>query len=347
MSDITMLTYAERLSSFQEYWDNNQTTARQLAAIGHVCDRPPLEAQELGSRCISCGAFVKKELSIRALEHVNNGSTTYKDSFVNFKFHHPSCTRLQVRIPLDPQAMFAGLHGNRIDDLKRRFEKPSVQAPSRQPQRASQKSGLFNLPTEIRLEIYSMILPSFEAVTEIVPLNRDSPRVVTSMGYEKTGPRETWKANILATCRAVHEEAMDLLYSRTTFKFGSTKVMYLFLRNVGVTARQLIKSVDIHCGGREDAIAFALLASCEKLQSICIRLPRAMLLFQRAPIWIIDGMSCLLALNGLQEVTFGSCKASLNCMSEDKADARIIREALMRPKDAPPDIEWVKRYLNV
>lgn len=347
MSVIPLVTYTERLATFKDFWRDNLTTARQLAAIGHVADRPPLEAEEEGSRCITCAAFVKKDLSIRALEHVGNSSSTYKESFSNFKFHHPSCVRLQVRIPLDPQALFAGLHGNRIDDLRRRFERQSPQAAVSRTQRASQKSGLFNLPTEIRLEIYLMVLPSFEAVTEIVPLNSDSPRVVTTMGYEKTGPRATWKANILATCKAVHEEAMDLLYSRTTFKFNSTKVMYLFLRNVGATARQLIKSIDIHCGGREDAIAFALLASCEKLQSICIRLPLRMVLFQRAPIWIVDGVSCLLDLDGLKEVTFDGSKPSVTYVSDDKPDAGIIREALTRPKGSTLDTWWLKRYLKV
>ena len=50
-------TYAERLQTFEGLWDEYQAAARQLAAIGHVCDKPPLEALEAGSRCISCGMF--------------------------------------------------------------------------------------------------------------------------------------------------------------------------------------------------------------------------------------------------------------------------------------------------
>lgn len=347
MSNVALLTYAERLQTFDDYWDNSNATARQLAAIGHIFDRPPLEARDEGSRCISCGAFVIKDLSIKALEGSSNSSRTYEDGFNSFNFHHPSCTRLQVRIPLDPQALLPGLHGSRIADLRRRFESKSpLRDVQTQAQRASQSSSLFSLPPEIRLEIYSMILPSLETITEIVTLNRDSPRVVTSMGYQKTGRRDTDKPNILRTCRAVNEEAMELLYSNTTFKFASTKVVYLFLRSIGHAGRQLIKSVDIHCGGREDAITFALLASCEKLRAICIRLPRPMILFPRAPIWIIDGMSSLLALNGLEEVTFGSCQSVFNYMSNDKPDAAIIREELSKPKGSPANIRWVKTYLT-
>ena len=347
MNDVLNLNYFQRLDTFKDYWHSHQTTARQLAAIGHILDRPPIEAVEEGSRCITCSAFVKKELSIFALEG-STGSRSYEDGFSSFAFHHPGCLRLQVRIPLDPQAVLPGLHGNRVEELRRRWERKlnpkAVQEPM---QRASQRSSLFNLPTEIRLEIYSMILPTLDAETEIVPLNRDSPRVVTSTGYRKTGPRDTSKPNILRTCRAVHEEAMDLLYCHTTFVFGSTKVMYLFLRSIGHVARQLIKAIDIHCGGREDALAFALLASCNSLRSMSIRLPRLKLLFARSnPIWMIDGVSCLLALDGLEEVTLSGWASSHKFMTDNEPDAEIIRKELTRPKGSPRNSDYVQRYLD-
>lgn len=139
---------------------------------------------------------------------------------------------------------------------------------------------------------------------------------------------------------------MDLLYSHTTFKFASTKVMFLFLRSIGKAGRGLITGIDIHCGHREDAISFALLGSCEKLRAITIRLPRPVLLFRRAPIWCIDGMACLLALNGLQEVTFGPCGSNFKYMSDDKPDAAIIKRELTRPKDAPGNSQCVNTYLS-
>lgn len=348
MNDVFELNYSQRLETFQSYWDNNQTTARQLAAIGHISDRPPLEAREEGSRCITCSAFVKKEHSINALEGSTGSSGSYEDGFGSFSFHEPGCLRLQVRIPLDPQAVLPGLHGNRVEDLRRRWErKLNPRAVLEPMQRVSQRSSLFNLPTEIRLEIYSMILPSLDETTEIVPLNRDSPRVVTSTGYRKTGPRDTSKPNILRTCRAVHEEAMDILYSHTTFVFGSTKVLYLFLRSVGNVARQLIGSIDIHCGGREDALAFALLASCGSLHTMCIRLPRLKLLFARSnPIWMIDGVSCLLALDGLEKVTLSGWARSYKFMTENEADAEVICRELTRPKGSPRTTDYVQRYLE-
>ena len=341
-------TYAERLQTFEGFWDEHQTAARQLAAIGHISDRPPLETLEEGSRCVSCGVFVRKHRSIKVLGDVAISVTSYNEDFDDFNFHHQGCIRLQVRIPLELQSERQGLYGYRFENLRNKWERRSVAQHSSTPmERVPQSSSLFNLPTEIRLEIYAMLLPTFDSETEIVTLNGESARVITRQGYEKTGPRDTTKPNILRTCRAVNEEAVDLIYSHTTFKFDSTKVMYLFLHSIRQAGRRLIKAVDIHCGGREDAIAFAMLASCEKLRAITIRLPRPMLLFSRSPpIWTIDGISCLLALRGLKGVSFAPCGSHFNCMSDESPDAAIIRKELTRPRGTPGDESILKKYLD-
>jgi hypothetical protein len=322
--------------------------ARQLAAIGHVSDRPPLEALEEGSRCISCGIFVQKERSIRALGDVALDSGSYNGEFSNFNFHRPECVRLQVRIPLEPQAMLAGLYSNKFESLWTTWERrSSIRSASAPMTKVSQSSSIFSLPTEIRLEIYAMILPSLEEETEIVSLNADSPRVITKQGYEKTGPRDITKPNILCTCRTINEEAMDLIYAHTTFRFRSTKVMYLFLRSIGKAGRRSIKAVDVYCRGREDAIAFAILGSCESLRAMTIRLPRPVLLFSGPPpIWMLDGVSCLLALSGLSEVTFGDCGPRENSMNDENPDAAIIRKELTRPKGTPGDESIVQAYMD-
>lgn len=341
MGNVDSLTYAERLQTFETYWDEDKATARQLAAIGHVSDRPPLEAAEEGSRCISCSAFVKKDLSIQALD----SSKPYEDGFNNFSFHHPGCIRIQVRIPLDPQAVF-GLHGGRVEDLRRRFERKAANRPSpRAAAELSQTSSLFSMPTEIRLRIYEMLLPALDAETEIMSLNSDSSRVIAATGYRKTGPRDTTKANILRTCRAVREEASDLLYSNTTFFFATTKVMYLFLRSIGTTNRRHIHAVRVHCGSRDDAIAFALLASCDQLRSICISLSRPTLLLPRAPLWILDGVSCLLALRGLEQVTFRSqCgPIDLPTWGDEKPDAVFVRSELTRAKGSIANLDYIRK----
>lgn len=348
MTRSTVLTYAERIHTFEGLWDDCLTVARQLAAIGHVSDRPPLETLEDGSRCISCAKFVKKDQSIRAFGDTATSSDSYEDDLGNFNLHHPSCDRLQVRIPLEPQALLGGLYGSRFEDLRSKWERRSTARNAIVPlEKVSQSSSLFSLPTEIRLGIYAMVLPSLDKETDIVTLNGESSRVITKQGQDKTGPRDITKPNILRTCRTVNEEAIDLIYAHTAFKFQSTKVMYLFLRSIGKPGRSLIKAVDVYCGGREDAIAFAMLASCEQLRAITIRLPRPVMLFSRPPpLWVLDGMSCLLALSGLEKVSFGSCGPRFHSMTDDKPDAAVIRKELTRPRGTPSDDDIIKQYLE-
>lgn len=350
MAPSLSLTYSMRLQTFKGYWDNDLATARQLAAIGHVCDRPPLEAIDEGSHCVTCNAFVKREVSVKALD-CNSGS--YEADLSAFSFHQNSCTRLQVRIPLEPQSQM-GLYNFRMQDVRAKWERRiATQGRAAPSTRAMQSSSLFSLPTELRLEIYKQVLPELDNITPILQLNRDSARVITSMGYNKTGPRDTTKVNILRTCRAVHEEAADLLYSNTTFQFygkDGTKILYLFLRSIGQAGRDLIKSVDVQCGNREDAIAFALLASCGKLQSITIRLPRSVVFWSHAPIWCVDGISCLLALSGLKQVTFETPEMAESkhlFMTDDKPDAAIVRRELMRPAGSPSDTNVIDEHLNM
>jgi hypothetical protein len=94
MNPTFNISFATRLHSFEDQWPHHQTTARQLAALGHVCDRPPLESLEEGSRCIDCGLFLPKQPSIEALE----GSLTSSSPLT---FHKPKCPRLQIRMPLE------------------------------------------------------------------------------------------------------------------------------------------------------------------------------------------------------------------------------------------------------
>lgn len=345
MSSMTGMTYAERLQTFEGHWNEDMTAARQLAAIGHICDRLPLEALDEGSHCLSCSMFVTRNLSVRAFGDATSASRSYEGDFASFDFHHSSCERLQVRIPLNPQAVLGGLHGSRVENLCQRFDKAASGSNKvAEGKRLSQNSSLFSLPTEIRLQIYKYILPSLEPVTQIQTLHQDSARVITQAGYTKIGKRNTTQKNILRTCRNVHDEAIDLLYASTTFQFASTKVMYLFLRSIGKAGRSLITSVDITCGQREDAIAFALLASCEDLRAITLRLGRPIVLFQRAPIWIFDGMSCLLYLSGLEEVEFGPISTGVVYLSDRHLDAAVLREQLTRPKGAPGDIKGLSCY---
>jgi hypothetical protein len=192
-----------------------------------------------------------------------------------------------------------------------------------------------------------MILPTLDRTTTIVPLNKDSGRIITSTGFDKRGPRDATKIHLLSTCRAVHEEAADILFSKITYTFHSTKTLYLFLRHIGAHGRRLLRSVDVIAGGREDAITFALLGACPKLQCVTIRLPRPKLLFPGARTWHIDGMATLLDISGLETVRLGSCDTKWGYLEDGSHDARILRRELTRPKGEPGQIRWVNGTLDI
>ncbi|KAK0958406.1 hypothetical protein LTS16_010713 [Friedmanniomyces endolithicus] len=342
-SHMPTLTYPERLRTFQDFWDDNEATARQLAAIGHVYDRPPLEALEEGSRCISCSQFVQRVWSVRILEGPMGSPNSHLDCFEDFQFHHTGCIHLQVRIPLEAQAIFSPLRssGNGVADTEdwRKASRTPHQQTNRQQQ--VQTSSLFTLPVELRLQIYALVLPQLDDVTEISSLKANRPRIA-AMFDRKPRLRDPTKTNLLRACQAIHSEALDLLYSKSTFTFDSCKTLYLFLRHIGVHGRGVLRSIDIVCGSREDAIALSLLATCYELKRIVLRLTRARLVFPRASLWLTDGVAALLALRGLQEVRVGNGSGCVkhigpHCLgrvlvSLGRRDAEVVERELERPR---------------
>ncbi|GAB7364821.1 hypothetical protein MBLNU230_g5615t1 [Neophaeotheca triangularis] len=355
-SDAASLTVNQRLTTFQGLWEDEWPTALQLAAIGHVSDRPPLESLQEGSRCISCAAFAPKADSIQALQGSVINSHSYTSNLRKLSFHHPGCLHHQVRMPLDPQAIIPGLHGGlRVHQLRQNWESrlqppstlPSTN-PSQKPNPTPPSHPLFTLPPELRLQIYTYLLPSLPPFNEIVQRNRDSALPTTLTAQTKTGPLDTTHTNLLATCRLIHAEALPLLYSQTTHQFNSTKVLYLFLRHIGSAGRSELQHVDVVCGHREDAIAFALLGACERLRSVVVRLKRPKLLSERAPLWMVDGVTCLLALRGLERVEFASGReGGVGWLSEGMGDAEVLRRELTRSKGEASGVREIGGGLDV
>jgi hypothetical protein len=348
-STATSLSLPERLLSFEGYWDEDEATARQLAAIGHVYDRPPLAALDEGTYCISCGAFVRREDSITSLqESIFKAPTRRENVTKTFAFHKSNCIRLQLRIPLELQTAPGRLH--------------SLVHSSHGPYPGSQVTKLDNLscgvrearshpllalPTEIKMQIYSMIMPAMDRFTTIIATDREGTCLSTLSSFEERRLHILRRLHLLRTCSSIYDDARDIFFHATTYKFESSRVMYLFLRHIGSHGRQLLRSVDVVCGSREDAIAFALLAACPRLRSLAIRLPRPKLLpGNRASLWILDGLACLLELSGLEEVTFGECDV-LPYLSDNTHDAEVLRRELTRPRGARSGIRWVDGFPDI
>lgn len=279
---------------------------------------------------MDCGHFLPMETSVSALE----SSLVITNSLLTF--HEPKCPRLQLRMPLEATRSTLDYSSlvSRWEGRSHQSPRPTPTSTTTQPSTSRpQTSPLFTLPTELRLQIYSYILPSVSAQTEIVPLHRDSPRTITKQGFSRPGPRDKTKANLLLTCKTIYSEALDLLFRATVFKLDTTRALFLFLRNIGPVGRDRVRALDVTCGQREDAVAFALLGSCGRLRKLTIRLARPRLLFPLAPLWVEEGVACLLALRGLEEVRFGeSCGAAKVDLGEGMGDADLLRRELMRER---------------
>jgi hypothetical protein len=287
---------------------------------------------------------------------------------------------LQIRIPLEWQSVFVESRSGKIDldfnTTRKRFEtndrgemsdrgetsdRGGIDLPERMPMEITRpKTNLFSLPVELRLEIYSILLPRLPRVTHIVPLHRDSNRVVTLAGRNRIGHRDLTQTNLLATCKIIHHEALNFLFHRRVFRFESlssnnfnatsSKTLYLFLRHIGARGRAALGSVDICLGGREDAIAFALLASCHNLKSIHIRHSKRHLMAAYAPVWHVEGIASLFSLRGIESIEFGAAEGSDEavCLQASDQDAKIIVRELSRKRGEPSGIRFVDgRWLDM
>lgn len=327
-------SYLDRLRTFDDYWTDARATARQLAAIGHVADRPPLESIEEGSRCISCSHFVAKDTSVLILEGDVNPEKF--DTLDVPEFHRAGCIRLQVRLPFEQPQWFidsSSMHGS----FKARVSRFETQSRQEQAEASSGstrfKARFFSLPTEIRLQIYQQILPACESTTEIVQVDRDSMRITTAQALHRPRAHDPTQSSILRVCHTTYHEVLDLIFSHRTFVFASSKLLYMFLRRIGRPGRSLLRSIDCTFGQREDAVTFALLSTCDALEHVSLHLGRQELMLAYAPLWVEDGVACLLDINGLRGVEYAS-KGNLLAQGNSH-DAVVVRRELTRERGSP------------
>lgn len=240
------LSYAERLDTFKDsYWDDSMATARQLAAMGHASDRPPLESLEQGSRCISCSFFMSKRSSIEWLD----GSINH-DAFLmaqHHDFHHERCERLAIRMP---HRTPGNLHLT-TKFLKRSARKSCLQYTNNRfvlQDSGADESLFWRLPVELRLQIYSYVLPKLKKNLAIVLRSATSLQLAIFTGFQAFTGRRPGGLQLLKTCQTMHDEALGDIYERTLFRFESTKLLYIFLRRIGQRGRRLLKAVDVRCG---------------------------------------------------------------------------------------------------
>ncbi|KAK2734197.1 hypothetical protein FQN57_001851 [Myotisia sp. PD_48] len=98
------------------------------------------------------------------------------------------------------------------------------------------------LPTEIRLQIYELVLICWrdkECILPDVSESRVTPLGFNNPKYTKIVPA------VLQTCRQIYSEAIPILYSSNRFRFVGTTTASTFLVQIGPTNVKLLKSLSL------------------------------------------------------------------------------------------------------
>ncbi|KAI0479372.1 hypothetical protein GGR56DRAFT_374731 [Xylariaceae sp. FL0804] len=131
-------------------------------------------------------------------------------------------------------------------------QRPRKSSKSETPIGTKQKCRLLELPVEIRLEIYDLLLVS--------RVNREGnpswpqPWCFIGNTYQKkiildgpeVGGHRTVNPAVLQACRQIYLEAVPILYSQNVFNFNQPEFMLGFINQIGHTNMKLIRSLDMY-----------------------------------------------------------------------------------------------------
>lgn len=147
--------------------------------------------------------------------------------------------------PFSRKAIAKAFFGLDISDAE-----PCVR--SRRPQtkaliQSKQKSLLLDLPVEIRLKIYDLLLVSrFNRLDHPSGSVGNTNQKLVMLGFIQARQYRTMEPAILQTCKQIYLEAVPILYSRNVFRFNQPDLMLRLIAQIGYTNTKLIQSLDIY-----------------------------------------------------------------------------------------------------
>lgn len=159
-------------------------------------------------------------------------------------------SRFQVSMLSGPAPAKSGRWKN-VRRAKKKKPKPFIHRP-----RNGKAFGMtfFDLPGEIRNEIYSYLLVSKNAIDlwplwstkrayfDSVPFNNSFTRIFSQFTHGIY-------PNILLSCKSIHEEASSIFYGGNSFRFTERKawvVLGMWLNTIGKTNTSYIQDISIH-----------------------------------------------------------------------------------------------------
>ncbi|KAN0086459.1 hypothetical protein V8E54_000147 [Elaphomyces granulatus] len=131
-----------------------------------------------------------------------------------------------------------------------KHNRPVASQPCTNEAERSSKVTFFSLPTEIRLQIYNLLLVSrFDGgETNQKKITCEVPDTDDGSGDDGSGDRRdrTIEPALLQTCKKIYHEANPILYSQNVFVIKHlTEDTFQFIRQIGFVNFKLIKKLEI------------------------------------------------------------------------------------------------------
>jgi len=123
--------------------------------------------------------------------------------------------------------------------------------------KAKQNCLLLDLPLEIRVEIYDLLLVSrFNRLENPSRSVGNTYQQLIMLDELQSRRSKTMEPALLQTCKQVYEEAAPILYSRNVFRFHEPHFMVQFMAQIGHTNMRLIRALDIYVPPDADKLAW-------------------------------------------------------------------------------------------
>ncbi|KAH9905262.1 hypothetical protein F4778DRAFT_729208 [Xylariomycetidae sp. FL2044] len=127
-------------------------------------------------------------------------------------------------------------------------QRPKLSSEAESP-KPKQRLFLLDLPREIRLRIYDLLLVSRVHHIQIMLeayMGEHTKVVPWLTQYARYLQRQTIEPAVLQTCRQIHLEAAPILYSRNTFRFQEARRVHQFIAQVGEANAKLVRSLELY-----------------------------------------------------------------------------------------------------
>ncbi|KAI1130666.1 hypothetical protein F5Y10DRAFT_263007 [Nemania abortiva] len=158
-----------------------------------------------------------------------------------------------------------------------RSQRPKKSDNTEAPIKTKRKSLLLDLPVEIRLEIYDLLLVNrFHRLDNLNWLTGNTRPKLIPLDVRLHLQKRTIDSVVLQTCKQIYHEAVPILYSRNIFHFHNPNLMLELMEEIRYMNIGLIRSLNIYVPQIADqhlwlTLFYALSQTAVDLKSVVVR----------------------------------------------------------------------------